>query len=425
MHRNQTRLLFILSTILFYACNDHGSQGPISKDSSSATIHNYAFDREFLRNHSKNIIELRNETGKARLLLSGEYQGRVMTSTSNGDSGISYGWINYGLIASGEKKKQFNAVGGENRFWMGPEGGQYSIYFKAGDSFNIAHWQVPPIIDTVSYDLRQDLPTTATGATGPMQATFTKTASFSNYSGTRFDIRIDRTISLLSREQMESELHTEIPSNVNFVGYVTDNTITNTGTDWKKQSGLLSIWLLSMFTPTPQTVVVIPFHPQPDARSFITDDYFGKVPSDRLQVKDSVLYFTCDGKYRSKIGLSPMIAKPLAASYDFKNNVLTLLIPTIDKNGMYVNSKWEIQKEPYSGDVINSYNDGPLQDGSQLGPFYEVESSSSTKELKQGEKLEYREGTCHLQGDYNTLRSFAKHLLGVDLDEVKAGAVKR
>jgi hypothetical protein len=182
---------------------------------------------------------------------------------------------------------------------------------------------------------------------------------------------------------------------------------------------LLSIWLLGMFTPTPQTVVIIPFHPRADARSFITDDYFGKIPSDRLQVRDSVLFFTCDGKYRSKIGLSPMIAKPLAASFDFKNNILTLIIPAIDKNALYVNSKWEIQKEPYKGDVINSYNDGPLADGSQLGPFYEVESSSSTKELKMGGKLEYSEVTCHLQGDYNLLRQFARQLLGVDLDEIK------
>ena len=86
---------------------------------------------------------------------------------------------------------------------------------------------------------------------------------------------------------------------------------------------------------------------------------------------------------------------------------------------MYVNSKWEIQKEPYKGDVINSYNDGPLQDGSQLGPFYEIESSSPAKELKKGERLEYSQVTCHLQGDYNSLRQLAKKLLSVDLDKLK------
>ena len=38
---------------------------------------------------------------------------------------------------------------------------------------------------------------------------------------------------------------------------------------------------------------------------------------------------------------------------------------------------WEMQKEPFKGDVINSYNDGPPAPGQPpLGPFYELETSS-------------------------------------------------
>ena len=86
---------------------------------------------------------------------------------------------------------------------------------------------------------------------------------------------------------------------------------------------------------------------------------------------------------------------------------------------MYVNSKWEIQKEPYKGDVINSYNDGPLADGTQMGPFYEIESSSRALQLKKGETGEYKQVTCHFQGDYTALQQLAKQLLGVDLNELK------
>ena len=165
--------------------------------------------------------------------------------------------------------------------------------------------------------------------------------------------------------------------------------------------------------------MIIPFSPQTNARSFITDNYFGKISPDRLLVKDSILYFRCDGKSRGKLGISPMIAKPIAGSFDFKKNVLTILIPEVQKNAMYVNSKWEIQKQPYQGDVINSYNDGPLQDGTKLGPFYEIESSSPAKELKPGETEEYHQTTLHFQGDYLSLKELAKQLLDVDLDEVK------
>ena len=74
----------------------------------------------------------------------------------------------------------------------------------------------------------------------------------------------------------------------------------------------------------------------------------------RWQQKDSDEYFRCDGKSRGKIGISPMIAKPIVGSFDFKRNVLTILVPEVQKNAMYVNSKLEIQKQPYQGDVINS-----------------------------------------------------------------------
>lgn len=371
----------------------------------------YGYDKAFLQAHTAHTIELFSPGNSAKLLLSACYQGRVMTSTAAGDTGASFGWMNYDLIAAKEKKQQFNPVGGEERFWLGPEGGQYSLYFKSPDSFNIAHWQVPPVIDTVTYNV---------AASGADHAVFTQQATLTNYSGTTFHLNIERSIRLLTKQDLESKLQTAIPATIRFVAFESSNTITNTGQqDWTKEKGLLSIWLLGMFTPSPQTTVIIPFHPIPNARSYITDNYFGPIPQNRLRVKDSVLYFTCDGNYRSKIGLSPMIAKPLAGSFDFTKNTLTILIPQVNKNAPYVNSKWELQKEPFKGDVINSYNDGPLADGTQMGPFYEVESSSPALPLAKGQKGTYRQTTCHFTGDYEALKTLAKQLLGVNLDELK------
>ena len=54
----------------------------------------------------------------------------------------------------------------------------------------------------------------------------------------------------------------------------------------------------------------------------------------------------------------------------------------------YVNSMWEIQSEPYKGDALNSYNDGPPGPGQKpLGPFYELESSSPALALEPGQQL--------------------------------------
>jgi hypothetical protein len=402
--------LFLLSGSML-ACTSPGKKENTTKKDSTPVSHTYGYDVNFLKENIVGAFELVSEDSSSRILLSADYQGRVITSTASGDSGTSFGWLNYGLIKGNQKKKQFNPFGGEERLWLGPEGGQFSLYFKGGDSFNINHWQVPVLIDTVTFNLEQF---------SRSSATFTKKSEIKNYSGTVFDVNIERRINLLSKDDIANKLQIVIPSDVKLVGYETINKLTNAGNvDWTRDKGLLSIWLLGMFTPSLKTVVIIPFTPAPNARSFITDNYFGAIPAERLQVKDSILYFTCDGKYRSKIGLSPVIAKPIAAGFDFEKNVLTLVLPQVHKDAPYVNSKWELQKEPYKGDVINSYNDGPLADGTQMGPFFEIESSSPALELKKGETGEYSQTTCHLTGDYNSMKQIAQQLLGVNLDDLK------
>src|SRR3954462_15528961 len=72
----------------------------------------YAYDVRFLHQHTKKILELHDKDNQSKILLSADYQGRVMTSTATGDTGSSYGWINYDLISSAQKKPQFNPVGG-------------------------------------------------------------------------------------------------------------------------------------------------------------------------------------------------------------------------------------------------------------------------------------------------------------------------
>jgi hypothetical protein len=407
------RVFWLAFSVVYMSCNNASQQNQSDSDSSKPAMSKgtYAFDAEFLKKHTEGVIELTSADGNSKVLLSSAYQGRVMTSTATGDKGSSYGWLNYDLISAKEKKKQFNPVGGEERFWMGPEGGQYSIYFKGKDSFAFGNWQVPAFIDTEAYAVKES---------GTSEVVFSKKVSFNNWSGTKFDLGIERKISLLDKAGTESKLSVSIPADIQFVGYETVNKVENQGTvDWSKDKGLLSIWLLGMFTPSPKTVVVIPFHGIPSARSYITDNYFGQIPAERLQVKDSILYFTCDGKFRSKIGLSPLIAKPIAGSFDFEKNILTILIPQVNKDASYVNSKWEMQKEPYKGDVINSYNDGPLADGSQMGPFYEIESSSPALQLSKGQSGEYKQSTFHFQGSYGSLKQLAQQLLGVNLDEIK------
>ena len=179
-----------------------------------------------------------------------------------------------------------------------------------------------------------------------------------------------------------------------------------------------------MFNPSPATTIVVPFKTGPEDKlgAPVNDAYFGKVPTDRLVVKDGVLFFSGDGQYRSKIGLSPLRAMPILGSYDAVNQVLTIVQYSKPRGAIdYVNSMWELQDQPYKGDVVNSYNDGPAEPGAKpLGPFYELETSSPAAALKPGEAISHVHRTFHLQGPEADLDQIAKATLGVTIDQIKS-----
>ena len=75
----------------------------------------------FLRKY-KDVIVLEGKDDGARLAIVPGWQGRIMTSTVGGDTGPSFGWVNRELISSGKILPHINVFGGEDRFWLGPEG---------------------------------------------------------------------------------------------------------------------------------------------------------------------------------------------------------------------------------------------------------------------------------------------------------------
>lgn len=226
-------------------------------------------------------------------------------------------------------------------------------------------------------------------------------------------------MSLLSRDKVASLLNVEVPEGLRVVAYETDNRITNLGDkEWTREDGLLSIWMLCMFNPSPETTVFIPFNPDAEG-VIVNDDYFGNVPADRLIVDSNTVYFKIDGEYRSKIGIPPARAKELCGSYDSGSKVLTLLWCSLPEEPMdYVNSKWGQQDDPYSGDAINSYNDGPVEDGSIMGPFYEIETSSPAAALQPSETMKHVERLMHFEGDEALLAKMVKSLFDLDLNDI-------
>jgi hypothetical protein len=379
----------------------------------TVTAATFGNDIEFLKSHTE-LLVLSDRSGKAKVALAPKLQGRVMTSTAAGDNGASFGWINRDLFQSGKLQPHINIFGGEDRVWLGPEGGQFSIFFGKGVPFDLEHWYTPAPLDTDPFESVKNSRTSAE---------FRHSFTLTNYSGTVLPVDIHRTVRLLTTKDAWRKLGLPAQRSVDLVAFESVNRLQNAGTRaWTHNTGLLSIWILGMFNPSPATTIVIPIKPGSEASlgPAVTSDYFGPVPPDRLAVKDSAVFFKGDGQYRGKIGISPARCRPVLGSYDAANHVLTLVQFTFNPHRTdYVNSKWQLQTHPYAGDVANSYNDGPPAPGAKpLGPFYEMESSSPAAALQPGESLEHVHRTLHLTGPEPDLDQVAQSVLGVSLHDI-------
>lgn len=368
-------------------------------------------DIAFLTEHTELVI-LRTAGEAARVAVAPEYQGRVMTSTTGDDDGPSFGWINYGHIRAGEITPQVNPHGGEERLWLGPDGGQFSVYFQRGVDFAPSNWQVPAAIDTEPYKIVERT---------AERVAVRHRSRVTNYSGTTYDFQIDREITIVSRGEAAKSLGVDL-SGASVVGYRSSNRLTNTGPNaWTTETGAPSLWLLGMYKPSPKAKVIVPYR-EGDADALgpvVNDLYLGKVPADRLVHVGGVVFFSGDGRLRSKIGVSPARSLGVCGSYDPRAKVLTIIkyTPPIDPKLGYVNSMLEIQDEPFAGDVINAYNNDPGPAGQAT--FYELETSSPALTLRPNETGEHHQETYHFQGPVETIDRIAKQVLGVTLTAVK------
>ncbi|MFM8653994.1 MAG: DUF6786 family protein, partial [Verrucomicrobiota bacterium] len=187
------------------------------------TPSNFGEDIAFLKKHTE-VLVLRQ--GDASVALAPAYQGRVMTSSATGDAGTSYGWLNYKLIsqgvlkgeaAAGKLEAKIHVFGGEERFWLGPEGGQFGIYFARGAKFDFDNWKTPPPIDTEPFQVV---------SSDQNRAVFSASFSVTNQSGTAFDLAVERTVRLLGAEELTKALGVKIPAGLPFVAYETSNRLT-------------------------------------------------------------------------------------------------------------------------------------------------------------------------------------------------------
>ncbi|MDR2146160.1 MAG: hypothetical protein LBE91_06860, partial [Tannerella sp.] len=318
----------------------------------------FGYDVNYLSQKDTGLIVLSGDGDSSQIIVSAKYQAKVFTSTADGLDGTSLGFVNYKFFDAGKIDEHMNGFGGENRFWLGPEGGKYSVYFQPEAEQVFDNWHTPKPIDIEEWEVTY---------VDSGNVSFEKEMEVTNYLGSSLKLQVYRVITLIERDRIEAGINVQLSPNVKSVGYATNNTMVNLNDfEWTQKTGTICIWILDMFNPGARAVTFIPFNEGDAAElgKIVTSDYFGEIPADRLKVTDRMIYLKTDGNYRSKLGLNAKRTKAIAGNYDPDSKRLTVVTFNVDENATYLSQEWNPAKDPLTGDAMNAYNDGPLADGS-------------------------------------------------------------
>jgi len=402
-------LLLILLSAIIVSCSGNKKEKNM-KDYVKGT---FGYDLNYLSQKDDSLIVLSGDEGNSKIIVSAKYQAKVFTSTADGLDGASMGFVNYKFFDAGKTDEHMNGFGGENRFWLGPEGGKYSVFFKSGSQQVYDNWHTPQPVDMEPWQIT---------LVNSENVSFKKEMEVTNYLGNRLKLQVERSIALIERPEIEIGLSVKLNPNVKAVGYTTDNTIANLNDfEWTKETGTVCIWMLDMFNPAPQAVTFVPYN-EGDSTALgkvVTSNYFGDIPADRLKVTDRMIYLKTDGKYRSKLGLNAKRTLAIAGNYDPGSKRLTIIKFDVDKDSTYLSQEWNPDKDPLTGDAMNAYNDGPLADGSIMGPFLELESVSPAAFLKPNEQISHKHTVYHFIGEEADLNPIVEKLFGISISEIK------
>src|SRR5690606_13902610 len=143
MKKNQLIMAAMISIVLG-SCqtnNNNDSSSSTDQDMENLEKGSFAYELKFLK-EKDSVIVLTAANGNAQVIVSPKYHAKVFTSTADGSQGKSFGWINYEAF-EGERDPHMNGYGGEDRLWLGPEGGKFSLFFAPGATMEVESWPCP------------------------------------------------------------------------------------------------------------------------------------------------------------------------------------------------------------------------------------------------------------------------------------------
>ena len=345
------------------------------------------------------------QSGESMIAVSGKYQGRIFTSSSNGLEGKSYGWINWDLITDKKDQITMARLGGESRVWFGPEYGKFATFFEQNKRQEGEDIKVQEDLNSKQFKKV---------SSSKKSITYQADLQIVNANNYLFKINTKRKISILDRKTINTDLKISSDIDISVVGFSAETWLKNIDSiQWTKDKGLLSIWEIGSILTSVDTKVIIPLEKPLDSLK----TYFGTKEKTRYQIKNNTLFYKSDAQLLGKIGIPPENTKNIMGSYSRKNNLLTIVTFNFKNDGDYLNC-FPKNTAPYDGDVINIFNGEVNKSLGYNWPFYEFESLSSSKELKPQEEIYHKQTTYHIEADFVELNLISKKLLGIDLNEI-------
>lgn len=324
------------------------------------------------------------------MLITPALGARVTAASVNGLQGRNLLWANPEIFADKFWKDGPGWNAGGFRSWIAPEDAFYL------DEKN--NWFVPPAMDPGNYKLINST---------SVMATFANEFALSNRQGQEYKCRLTREIHLLESYQWQQL--SSIPEGIEYVGIRVIHSLENMGTQIiGDKIPYVGLWSLLMVEPS--GTMIIPLT-KPGGKGEAYRDYFNPLPPERISVSEKAITVKIDGKYRSKIGISPEYAGTaiaFLAEDAIGKGRLYIKQFMVDPNGVYLDHPWGQPSE--FGDVIEMYND----DG-KMGGFAELECHGPSQKLKPGDKESHDVYLHILTGPVEVLKKTASAILELDL----------
>ena len=381
-------------------------------ENAGANAWEFGLDLAFLERYADCVVL---GEGESFVAISPKLQARVMTSTLDGEEGYSMGWINRNLIAANGPESHMNLYGGEDRFWIGPEGTEHSVFFEKDALFVPDNWKIPREISSQPWAVKSQ---------SRYQASFEKEIHLTNARGEKFDMLALREISYISKENAQNILKIEIPESVKMVAFQSANKITNIGSSaWGEKTGYLNLAVLSTFHANKTTYAFVPFN-QGDPKNLgtiITDLYNESPIGDRLSVAPDFVRMRLDGAKLGEIFMSPRRSRSIMGFYDSDKNLLTIITfvpPSAPKK--YIVPYWRRTNDMLGGDALGVFNNGPANhDTFYADKLFKASTYSPALALEPQKSQMHIQRTFHFKGSEYELEKIAQKLLGVGMKELR------